>query len=199
MIIYFGKSKDISAVPKLKFGDVEIERVESIKLLGVFFSSNLSWNLHVAFLLSKVSKRFFIIHQLVKIGVTSSEIITIYCSIIRSVLEYACPVWHSGLTSSESKELERVQKRVLRIIFPFLSYKQALLTAKLDRLDVRRENLVRSTFQEITNPSHVLYNLLPPIKQKNYCTRSDYPFELPKVKTCRYSRSFIPYAIRRKY
>ena len=60
MIIYFGKSKDISAVPKLKFGDVEIERVESIKLLGVFFSSNLSWNLHVAFLLSKVSKRFLL-------------------------------------------------------------------------------------------------------------------------------------------
>ena len=166
MIIYFGKSRDISAVPKLKFGDEEIERVESIKLLGVFFSSKLSWNLHVAFLLSKVSKRFFIIHQLVKIGVNSSEIIMIYCSIIRSVLEYACQVWHSGLTSSESKELERVQKRVLRIIFPFLSYKQALLTAKLDRLDVRRENLVRSTFQEITNPSHVLYNLLPPIKQK---------------------------------
>ena len=36
---------------------------------------------------------------------------------IRSVLEYACLVWHPGLTSKLSEDTEHVQKRCLRIIF----------------------------------------------------------------------------------
>ena len=56
----------------------------------------------------------------------NTDIVYIYCSVIRSVLEYACPVWHPGLTSKLSKDIERVQKRCFRIIFPQLSYSEAL-------------------------------------------------------------------------
>ena len=61
--------------------------------------------------------RFFIIRQLFKSGVPFSDIITVYCTLIRSVLEYAYPVWHFGLTLTESADLEGVQKRFLEYFF----------------------------------------------------------------------------------
>jgi len=38
-------------------------------------------------------------------GVTGSDIITVYCSVIRTLLEYACPVCHTGLTKTCQKIL----------------------------------------------------------------------------------------------
>jgi len=32
-----------------------------------------------------------------------------YVTVIRTVLEYACPVWHSSLTATQTKELESLQ------------------------------------------------------------------------------------------
>ena len=40
-----------------------------------------------------------------------------YIAVIRPVLEYAVPVWHTGLTAELSDQLETVQKRALRTIF----------------------------------------------------------------------------------
>ena len=38
------------------------------------------------------------INYLVRAGVPTCDVVCVYTSIIRSVLEYACPVWHPGLT-----------------------------------------------------------------------------------------------------
>ena len=61
----------------------------------------------------------------------------VYTSIIPSVLEYACPVWHPGLTKKPSKDIECVQKRCLKLLFPALSYTESLTKFGLERLDVR--------------------------------------------------------------
>ena len=39
-----------------------------------------------------------------------------YTACIRPVLEYACPVFHHSLPQYLSNEMERLQKRALRII-----------------------------------------------------------------------------------
>jgi hypothetical protein len=104
--------------------------------LGVNFSSNLSWGHHVSFILNKISKRCYISFQLARIWITQSEIFLIYCAVICSVLEYACAVWHSGLTAAQSDSIKRVQKRCMRIIYPDLSYSDALFVSGLERLSV---------------------------------------------------------------
>ncbi|EDO45095.1 predicted protein, partial [Nematostella vectensis] len=54
------------------------------------------------------------------------------------VLEYASPVW-SALPEYLVELVESVQKKVLRIVFPNLSYHEALSHAKLETLCQRRE------------------------------------------------------------
>ena len=51
----------------------------------------------ITYMLKKTAKRMYCIHNLVRAGVSSEDIIVVICSVIRSVLEYAWPVWHPGL------------------------------------------------------------------------------------------------------
>lgn len=89
------------------------------------------------------------IFQQSRIEITQSVIITIDCEIIRSILEYACSAWHSGLTTALSEDIERVQKRCMRIVYPHLSYNYALFVSKLERVSVRRGRITRDKFKDI--------------------------------------------------
>ena len=67
----------------------------------------------------------------------------IYVSFIRSLLEQACTVWHSGLTVENTNDLERVQKCALKIILKnsYKNYQNALNILELESLESRREFL----------------------------------------------------------
>ena len=64
------------------------------------------------------------------------------------LLEYACPVWHAGLTSAKSDFLEQIQKCVIRSIFPNSRYIDALESAHMELLSVRREKLNKQFFKK---------------------------------------------------
>jgi len=105
------------------------------KSLGVFVSSDLSWDYHVTYPLRKVAKRMYCINYLFQANVPTSDTVCVYTSIIRSVLEYACIVWHPGLTKKLSKDIECVQKRCLKLLFPAFSYTESLRKTGLEHLD----------------------------------------------------------------
>jgi hypothetical protein len=152
-------------------------------------------------IIAKASKRIFVITLLARIQTSVVDILCVYCSIVRSVLEYASPAWHCGLTKTQSCEIERVQKRCLRIIFPLLSYRSALLLSGLEKLSTRREKAAHDLFVQIKNPSHPLNSLLT-VKNKpthGTVTRDRYPYELPRPKTNRMSNSLIVYGLLRKW
>jgi hypothetical protein len=79
------------------------------------------------------------------------------------------------------------------------SFADSLAVCNLERLDTRREQMVRDLFIEIKEPGHVLHNLLPYKRFTAVATRDHYSYELPLTKTFRYSRSFIPHCIRKRY
>ena len=109
----------------LLVGSSLIEKVSCYKLLRVHLSDNLTWNEHVNHIVKKGSKRPYAIHALTKCGLTDRQLVLVYCSIIRSVLEYASPAW-AGLMQYFSDQIESIQKRALKIIFPSLCYEDAL-------------------------------------------------------------------------
>lgn len=199
MLIYFGKRFRKDDIAPLVVGGEPLERVDSFKLLGVVFSSDLNWDKHVSYMLKKVSKRYFIIFQLAKINSPPCDILVIYCSIIRSILEYACPVWHTGLTKTQTNDIERVQRRCLRIIYPDFSYREALNISGLEKLCTRRENITCKLFNEIKNHNHILHGLLKFKRPTSFTFRNNYPYEMPICKTNRYASSFFPYCVKKRF
>jgi len=107
MVIYFGKQWCIDDdVPPLCINSRNIERVVTFKLLGVVISSDLTWDAHVSYTLSKCAKCIYCIWNLSKDGVPACDMVCIYYSVVRSVLEYACAVWHRRLSNKLSKHIE---------------------------------------------------------------------------------------------
>jgi len=79
-----------------------------------------------------------------------------------SVLEYACSVWHSSLTTGQSDMLESLQKRALRIIYSDMDYHTSLFLAELDTVYSRREHLTQRFYKwNIDCSSSCLNYLLP--------------------------------------
>ena len=83
------------------------------------------------------------------------------CSLVRSVLEYASPVW-AGLPSYLSDLIESVQREDLRIILPNLSYDQTLVRSGLQTL-LERRGQARERFVQalLVSLSPCIARLLP--------------------------------------
>jgi len=100
-----------------------------------------------------------------------------------------------------SKDIERVQKRCLKLLHPYFSYNEALNKSGLDRFDYRRDLITENLFREIKDPKHPLHYLLPPVKlthsQMVLCPT--YPYQLPLSKATRYGRDFVPYCVSKKF
>ncbi len=88
-----------------------IERVPHAKVLGVTKSANLCWNVHVENIVSKASKHMYMLYQVEKAGSEQKDLLKIYLSVSRPVLEYACPVWHPHLPKYLSDSIEHIQKK----------------------------------------------------------------------------------------
>jgi hypothetical protein len=171
-----------------------IERVRSSKLLGVIINNTLTWNDHVEYICSKASKRLYFLRLLKRANIPPLDIVHVYCSTIRSLLEYACEVWHPGLSKQQCSKIEMIQKRAFKIAFPEFSYNDALLKSNIQTLNDRRRDRCETFFKNISNPTHKLHNLLP--KQTNIThLRSNRKFTLPRVKTNRLKNSPIFYGV----
>ena len=66
------------------------------------------------------------IYQLKRAGINQIDLVRIYVSVIRSVVEYACPVWHTNVPKYLSNNIEITKKRCLKTIFPGFTYKDIL-------------------------------------------------------------------------
>ena len=205
VLFCFSKKFNVTNIHSLSINGNNINRVTTFKLLlGVFISSDLSWDYHVMYLylLRKVAKRMYCINYLVRAGVPTCDVVCVYTSIIRSVLEYACPVWHPGLTKTLSKDTERVQRRCLKLLFPAFSYAESLSKTGLEHLDNRCDMITQSMFREIKNTKHPLHYLLPQSVKLSHCQmvlRPIYPYQLPLFKTTCCGKDFVPYCISKKF
>ena len=138
-----------------------IERVSQAKVLGVTISSDLSWNAHVDEIISKARKRVYMIYQLKRAGINQNDLIRIYGSVIRPVVEYACPVWHTNLPKYLSDNIEIIQKRCLKTIFPGYQYENILQMVNLPTLHRRRDELCRACFAKMNCRDYKLNALIP--------------------------------------
>jgi len=133
--------------PHLMLCGATVDRVMTFKLLGIRVSSDLKWADHVNAIVSKAAARLHFLKLLKRAGAPVTDLLHFYTAIVRPVLEYACPVWHSGLTAGQSNAIENIQKRAIRMIYSDSDYEIALIVAGIDSLKDRREILIVRFFK----------------------------------------------------
>ena len=194
MLINFNTNNLTSFDPVVVNG-MPIDLVTSAEILGLNISNDLKWNCHIDSIIKKAKKRLYSLSQLKRSGLGTRELVQFFCTCIRPIIEYACPVFHDGLPVYLSNQLEGVQKRprAMGIIFPLCSYNEALVESGLTKLSDRRQELVDKLFKNVLqNEQNKLHELLP---ARNTCTfnlRNMLKFK-PAFKTNRFRSSFITF------
>jgi len=122
-----------------------------------------------------------------------------FLTVIRPVLEYACPAWHTSLTKQQATSLENIQHHALQIIAGNIPYDEACCLFKLTSLSERRGSLCSKLFRQIVSQSHILHCLLPEQRDDGFAgrlrSRNKYPTVGLRARTNRFKYSFIPYSI----
>ena len=144
-------TKETLELDPIVINDKQLDIVSHAKILGVNVSSDPKWNHHIAEVVKKARKRLFCLSQLKRSGLGSNELAQFYCTCIRPITEYAYPIFHDSLPVYLSRELEAVQKRAMRIIFPCFPYEEGLVKAGLVTLSGRRQVLTEEAKKQRLN------------------------------------------------
>ncbi len=132
---------------------INIESMTWTKLLRLMINDKWNWQDHIDLISKKAGQRIYFL-CLFKLACKSpSDIIDVYVSIIRSVLEYACEVWHPGLTREQSNTLEHLQVRALNVAYSERNYSKAL--KKEDLSPWSREDQTVAKFISLISQSQV--------------------------------------------
>ena len=116
-------------------------------------------------------------------------------SVIRPVLEYACPVWHTSLPVYLSDHIATIQG-CLRTIFPGYSYDETRSISNLRTLFKRRTKLCQSCFWKMHNADHKVNKLRPNQRNISYGLITHNNLPVSQARTVRFRdfrRSLTPW------
>ena len=119
-------------------------------------------------------------------------------SYLRPVLEYAAVIWHSGITTKQRCELERIQKRACKTILGhgYISYDDALQFCNLESLETRRKNQCLKFAKGLADNMRCKH-LMPPTRFEAHGKnlRNSNTITQLRTKTSRFQNSPVPYYI----
>ena len=123
-------------------------------------------------------------------GADQDILLDLYNKQIRSILEYACPVWTPDMTKSNIIQMERVQKYAFAIIFGHQEYQKTLEKNGLKSLEERRLEAV-TKFASKSSKHQVFSKWFNPLNLK-IKTRSKTKFSEIPFRTNQWRDSPIP-------
>lgn len=180
--------------PAVTIGSHSLQVVESTKLLGVTIDNRLDWKLHTTNIIQASTHRLHMLKTMKSLGALQQQLRDIYTTYILPKLCYASPAWSSALNNTQQCKLERVQKRVCKIILgpEYTTYQQALISLNLSSLKERyRHDLTVFGERLLSQPRHRL--LLPPaLPPPTRPTRHHNQLKPIRTRTDRYKNSSIP-------
>ena len=160
--------------------------VREMKVLGVVLSEKLTWNAHINYITAKANRRFFLLRRL-KPVLNMEDLHNVYCAMMRSLLEYACPVF-VGLGKTLETKLQKLDNRAHRLIYNQRHSYSLSQTCRCqpDSLRQRRHAQSLGLFRAITKArNHILKSSLPRMGRRR--------FLLEFNRTAKRQSSFIPF------
>ena len=135
------------------------------------------------------------LHKFSKFTKNKSHLMHLFKIQVRGCLEYCSTVWHSGLTDSDCKDIERVQRAAMRVIMgnKYQGYEEALKFMNLDSLRKRREKMALRFAQK--SLKQVSFSGLFPVSNPKHGMekRSPEKYIVNHSNTERYRKSAVPY------
>lgn len=101
-------------IQPLRLEEQEIERVESLKYLGVIVDDKLSFNDHVDYTIRKAARKLGVIYRINQLLDVETKIM-LYKSIVASHFEY-CPTVLFLANRRQKRRMQRIQNKAMRLI-----------------------------------------------------------------------------------
>ena len=122
--------------------ETSLEPTHQLRDLGVLVSSNLSWLPHIRSITDKARQKASWVLSVFHTR-SPANMLTLYKSMVRSMVEYCCPLWNPTKTS-DIQELESVQKTFIARIAGMcdIHYWDCLIHLSLMSLQRRRERFI---------------------------------------------------------
>ena len=146
-------------------------------LLGFKFDRRPTVAAHVRFIEQKYCARSWMIRHLKWAGVPEKDMVGIYVAMIRPIIEYACQVYGPLLAACQEDDIEKLQRRILKLIYGHrTSYRAALEQAGIETLRERRRNICEN-FARKTLENNRYQDWFPRQTRCAYSLRRNPPLE----------------------
>lgn len=151
-VISFGRKQSMIPFAYALSGE-QLQRESTIKDLGIMIDSKLTFKDHVSYIVSKASAQLGFVFRFAKKIKDIYCLKSLYCSIVRPILEYSSVVW-SPYYQNEIQRIETVQRKFIRFALRHLrwrdplnlpSYSSRCQLINLDSLEARR-NVAKACF-----------------------------------------------------
>ena len=106
--------KFLNNSPPLKFNGIFVERVNLHKHLGVIFQSNLDWSAQIKKVCLKANQTLSVLKSVEQLSRKTIDLL--YKLTIRSVVDYALPLYANNLKQTEISRLENLQYRAAKLV-----------------------------------------------------------------------------------
>lgn len=114
----------------LNIDDCPIERVYSLKYLGLIIQSNLKWDIHIDAICRKISSFSSVFNRLGN-RIDPRVKREVYFAMIHSHLTYLSPVWSTTTTEFNLNRLQIAQNNAIRKIFNYEYFYEGLSTESI--------------------------------------------------------------------
>ena len=190
--------RDPPDYPVISINDSPLEVVDVTKILGVWVQNDLKWDRQVGEMISKSRQRLHLLGRLKKFGMSRDDMLAVYMSYVRPVIEYAAPVWHPGLTANNRAAIESIQKRATRIVLgsDYTDYPNALQFLDMESAYERRNHLCNQFAVTCQKSDRYAVWFEENDAGTNMRLRSQRKYLEPRCKTNRRFNSPIPYLTR---
>ena len=186
----FTKSRK-SFAARFSINNKIIERKTDAKVLGLWLQEDGGWSKNTAEICKSAYAKLSMLSKLKYAGVNAKDLLQVYCSFIRARTEYSCVAFHSSLNRKQTAAIEKIQSTSLKIIFPTLTYEEALEKANLKSLHDRRQTrCLNFGLKSIKHPQNK--RIFPRNVQNPHNVRTHEPFIVNKANNEFYRRSAIP-------
>ena len=183
--------------PPLIFENDFIDRVSVHKHLGLYLSSSLDWSEQIKQVCLKANRKLSVLRSVKLLSRQNLDLL--FKITIRSVIDYALPVYLKNLKQTEISRLENIQYRAAKLVTGAYHYtSRAKLNIELgwESIEKRCDLLSLNMFQKIhlheTRP--LIRNCMPKLDiERKHCLRSKGGYIPPKNYGSDFKKSFFPH------